>query len=168
MNWHSYTKWSLVLDLYYICSSFTMKKLSYFIRRFLFIFWVDFLLFFFCCGGGCSIVGGRCLICFTRELKQTVGEVLQGWSAMAAVEEKQTLLNKKHDYDEECPGCKVEQIKQGQTGLPIKELFSVWFVVLCTGKFHTLISLRRVSIIPYIYSSTSYDLIYSDFTILIT
>jgi hypothetical protein len=41
-------------------------------------------------------------------------------------------LLKKHYY-ENCPGCKVDQDKELQRGLPIRQLVSTWIVVLCTG-----------------------------------
>ena len=47
-------------------------------------------------------------------------------------EQKQTLLKK--DFYENCPGCKVDQLKEMEQGLPIKKLFSIWIVVLCAGK----------------------------------
>ncbi|KAJ8529356.1 hypothetical protein K7X08_036191 [Anisodus acutangulus] len=43
---------------------------------------------------------------------------------MADEEVRETLLNKKEHQN--CPGCKVELHKAAQTGLPIKELFTVW------------------------------------------
>lgn len=46
-------------------------------------------------------------------------------------EEKVSLLKKV--YHENCPGCKVDQGKETQRGLPIKELISIWMIVLCTG-----------------------------------
>ncbi|GKU91563.1 hypothetical protein SLEP1_g5423 [Rubroshorea leprosula] len=44
---------------------------------------------------------------------------------------RQTLLKK--CYYENCPGCKVDQLKELKTGLPIRELVSMWIVVLCTA-----------------------------------
>ncbi|XP_055817021.1 protein ZINC INDUCED FACILITATOR-LIKE 1-like isoform X2 [Solanum dulcamara] len=65
---------------------------------------------------------------------------------MAGEEEKETLLNKKeeHYYYENCPGCKVDLHQAGQTGLPIKELFTVWVVVLGTA-------LPISSLFPFLY-----------------
>ncbi|MFS7969977.1 hypothetical protein Hanom_Chr09g00815551 [Helianthus anomalus] len=37
-------------------------------------------------------------------------------------------------YHENCPGCKVERDKRIRTGYPIKELISIWVVVLCVGE----------------------------------
>ncbi|CAM8924545.1 unnamed protein product [Rhodiola kirilowii] len=54
------------------------------------------------------------------------------------------LLNKNNQYYENCPGCKVELLKQTQTGLPIRELFSIWIVVLCTA-------LPISSLFPFLY-----------------
>ncbi|XP_076927069.1 protein ZINC INDUCED FACILITATOR-LIKE 1-like [Bidens hawaiensis] len=34
-------------------------------------------------------------------------------------------------YHDNCPGCKQDRNKRIQTGLPIKELISIWVVVLC-------------------------------------
>lgn len=48
-------------------------------------------------------------------------------------EELETSLLNKKDYYENCPGCKVDLHKAGQTGLPIKELFTVWVVILSAG-----------------------------------
>lgn len=50
---------------------------------------------------------------------------------MAAEEQMKEALLKKH-Y-ENCPGCKVERLRELQRGLPIKQLVSMWIVVLCTG-----------------------------------
>ncbi|OIT37159.1 PREDICTED: protein ZINC INDUCED FACILITATOR-LIKE 1-like [Nicotiana attenuata] len=55
---------------------------------------------------------------------------------------KETLLNKR--YYENCPGCKVDLHKAGQRGLPIKELFTVWAVVLGTA-------LPISSLFPFLY-----------------
>ncbi|KAK4285268.1 hypothetical protein QN277_001993 [Acacia crassicarpa] len=45
---------------------------------------------------------------------------------------RQPLL-KNHRYHENCPGCKVDQDKQMQQGLPVKQLLNVWMVTLCTA-----------------------------------
>lgn len=52
---------------------------------------------------------------------------------MAGEEQVKGALLKKHYY-ENCPGCKVEQLKELQKGFPIKQLVSVGVVVLCSGK----------------------------------
>ncbi|KAK0591378.1 hypothetical protein LWI29_000762 [Acer saccharum] len=39
----------------------------------------------------------------------------------------------KNKYYEGCPGCKVDQDKMLQRGFPIRQLVSVWIVVLCTA-----------------------------------
>lgn len=39
----------------------------------------------------------------------------------------------KKDYYENCSGCKVEQMKERQRGLPFKQLFTIWIIVLCAG-----------------------------------
>ncbi|GLT88755.1 hypothetical protein SLE2022_067660 [Rubroshorea leprosula] len=59
-----------------------------------------------------------------------------------ADEPRQTLL-KKH-YHENCPGCEVDQLKELKTGLPMRELVSVWVVVLCT-------TLPIASLFPFLY-----------------
>jgi hypothetical protein len=53
-------------------------------------------------------------------------------------EEYREALLKKDDYYENCPGCKVDQLKELKKGFPFRDLISIWIVVLCTGK--TLIS----------------------------
>ncbi|KAI6676712.1 hypothetical protein NL676_037508 [Syzygium grande] len=52
-----------------------------------------------------------------------------------AVEEQKEALLQKHYY-ENCPGCKVEKLKESQRGFPIHELVSIWIVVLCSGNEH--------------------------------
>ncbi|CAN1298533.1 Protein ZINC INDUCED FACILITATOR-LIKE 1 [Linum perenne] len=42
-------------------------------------------------------------------------------------------LLKKHYY-ENCPGCKVDQRKELNTGWPVRELLSIWILVLSTSK----------------------------------
>uniref|UniRef100_A0A7N0UCC3 Major facilitator superfamily (MFS) profile domain-containing protein n=1 Tax=Kalanchoe fedtschenkoi TaxID=63787 RepID=A0A7N0UCC3_KALFE len=54
------------------------------------------------------------------------------------------LLASKIEYHENCPGCRVELLKQTRTGLPIRELFSIWIVVLCTA-------LPISSLFPFLY-----------------
>lgn len=61
-----------------------------------------------------------------------------------AEENKVPLLLNKTRYYENCPGCKVEQYKERQRGLPIKELLSIWIVVLCTA-------LPISSLFPFLY-----------------
>ncbi|XP_060218276.1 protein ZINC INDUCED FACILITATOR-LIKE 1-like [Lycium barbarum] len=65
---------------------------------------------------------------------------------MASEEVKETLLNKKEqNYNtENCPGCKVELKKAAQTGLPIRELFTVWVIALS-------IALPISSLFPFLY-----------------
>ncbi|CAH9073333.1 unnamed protein product [Cuscuta epithymum] len=59
---------------------------------------------------------------------------------------KEALLEQKAEkgYYENCPGCKVEQQKQLQRGVPIKLLIRVWAIVLCS-------SLPISSLFPFIY-----------------
>ncbi|KAK4739009.1 hypothetical protein R3W88_002706 [Solanum pinnatisectum] len=59
-------------------------------------------------------------------------------------EELETPLINKKDYYENCPGCKVDLHKAGQTGLPIKELFTVWVVILSAA-------LPISSLFPFVY-----------------
>ncbi|KAJ4849657.1 hypothetical protein Tsubulata_043184 [Turnera subulata] len=71
-----------------------------------------------------------------------------------AEEYKQTLLKK--EYYENCPGCKVDQLKELRRGTPLRELFSIWVIVLCTGKhFHSRFcvqtSLPISSLFPFLY-----------------
>ncbi|KAL3381611.1 hypothetical protein AABB24_001631 [Solanum stoloniferum] len=66
---------------------------------------------------------------------------------MTSEERREPLLlnkrEKKHYYDN-CPGCKMDLHKAGQTGLPIKELFTIWVVVLGTA-------LPISSLFPFLY-----------------
>lgn len=55
---------------------------------------------------------------------------------------KEALLEKV--YHENCPGCKVELYKERRRGLPIKDLISIWIVVLCTA-------LPISSLFPFLY-----------------
>jgi MFS family permease len=57
-------------------------------------------------------------------------------------EEKVSLL--KIIYNESCPGCKVDQDKEKQGGFPIRQLISIWIVVLCTA-------LPISSLFPFLY-----------------
>ncbi|MBA0864434.1 hypothetical protein Goshw_002835, partial [Gossypium schwendimanii] len=49
-----------------------------------------------------------------------------------AAEYREALLKKKHYRN--CPGCKVDEMKELEQGLPIRPLLSIWIIVLCTGK----------------------------------
>lgn len=42
-------------------------------------------------------------------------------------------LLQKNAYFEGCPGCKVDQHKELQRGVPIKQVFIIWIIVLSTG-----------------------------------
>ncbi|XVF23368.1 hypothetical protein REPUB_Repub13aG0032200 [Reevesia pubescens] len=59
-----------------------------------------------------------------------------------AEEYRESLLKKK--YHENCPGCKVDQMKELQRGIPIRQLVSIWIVVLCTA-------LPISSLFPFLY-----------------
>ncbi|KAL3349318.1 hypothetical protein AABB24_022450 [Solanum stoloniferum] len=65
---------------------------------------------------------------------------------MTNEERREPLLNKREEkhYYENCPGCKMDLHKAGQTGLPIKELFTIWVVVLGTA-------LPMSSLFPFLY-----------------
>lgn len=48
----------------------------------------------------------------------------------------EALLNKyeeeeEEEYEEDCPGCKVEQLKRADTSVPIKPVFFISIVTLC-------------------------------------
>uniref|UniRef100_A0A6N2LRK4 Major facilitator superfamily (MFS) profile domain-containing protein n=1 Tax=Salix viminalis TaxID=40686 RepID=A0A6N2LRK4_SALVM len=47
--------------------------------------------------------------------------------------EYREALLKKDVYYENCPGCKVDQLKEFKRGFPFRELISIWIVVLCTA-----------------------------------
>ncbi|CAN0880463.1 Protein ZINC INDUCED FACILITATOR-LIKE 1 [Linum grandiflorum] len=47
-------------------------------------------------------------------------------------------------YFENCPGCKVDQLKESKTGWPVREFFSIWVLVLST-------TLPISSLFPYLY-----------------
>ncbi|PPD70900.1 hypothetical protein GOBAR_DD32217 [Gossypium barbadense] len=47
-----------------------------------------------------------------------------------AAEYREPLLKKKHYKN--CPGCKVDEMKELEQGLPIRPLLSIWIIVLCT------------------------------------
>lgn len=49
-----------------------------------------------------------------------------------AEEYTECLLENK--FHEDCPGCKVDQMKRLRRGFPFWELCTVWIIVLCTGK----------------------------------
>ncbi|XP_038689596.1 protein ZINC INDUCED FACILITATOR-LIKE 1-like [Tripterygium wilfordii] len=59
-----------------------------------------------------------------------------------AQESKKPLLEK--HYYENCPGCKTDLLKQSRTGIPIRQLVSIWIVVLCTA-------LPISSLFPFLY-----------------
>lgn len=59
-------------------------------------------------------------------------------------DERREPLLKKQTYYENCPGCKVDQLKELKRGLPIKELLSIWLIVLCTA-------LPISSLFPFLY-----------------
>ncbi|XVE79735.1 hypothetical protein DITRI_Ditri14bG0080700 [Diplodiscus trichospermus] len=62
------------------------------------------------------------------------------------MEENRTSLlqSEKEEYYENCPGCKMDRIKQKQTGVPYKHLSFIWIVSLCTG-------LPTTSLFPFVY-----------------
>ncbi|PIA48400.1 hypothetical protein AQUCO_01400777v1 [Aquilegia coerulea] len=54
------------------------------------------------------------------------------------------LLKKNKVYYENCPGCKVDRRKDTYEGIPIKEFFYIWIVILCS-------SLPISSLFPFLY-----------------
>lgn len=62
---------------------------------------------------------------------------------MASMEFQEPLLKKEH-YHENCPGCIVEGKKKLQRGLPIRELVTIWIIVLSTA-------LPISSLFPFLY-----------------
>ncbi|PHT37167.1 Protein ZINC INDUCED FACILITATOR 1 [Capsicum baccatum] len=60
----------------------------------------------------------------------------------------EALLNKyeeeEEEYEEDCPGCKVEQLKRADTSVPIKPVFFISIVTLCA-------SLPISSLFPFLY-----------------
>ncbi|PIN17196.1 Permease of the major facilitator superfamily [Handroanthus impetiginosus] len=63
---------------------------------------------------------------------------------MAEREEYAESLLQKDYYYEGCPGCKVDQQKQIQRGLPIKQVLIIWIIVLSTA-------LTISSLFPFLY-----------------
>ncbi|XP_054814046.1 protein ZINC INDUCED FACILITATOR-LIKE 1-like [Prosopis cineraria] len=55
---------------------------------------------------------------------------------------EQPLLKK--EYHENCPGCKVDKAKETNRGVPVRHLFTIWMVVLCT-------TLPISSLFPFLY-----------------
>ncbi|CAI9102767.1 OLC1v1001088C1 [Oldenlandia corymbosa var. corymbosa] len=55
-----------------------------------------------------------------------------------------SLLNKKAQYFDNCPGCKVDQLKEMQRGFPIKQFTTIWTIVLCAA-------LPISSLFPFLY-----------------
>ncbi|VVB14389.1 unnamed protein product [Arabis nemorensis] len=61
---------------------------------------------------------------------------------MSSEEYAECLLENKHHED--CPGCKVDQMKRLRRGFPFWELCTVWIIVLCTA-------LPISSLFPFLY-----------------
>ncbi|XP_074310751.1 protein ZINC INDUCED FACILITATOR-LIKE 1-like [Silene latifolia] len=59
-------------------------------------------------------------------------------------EETKIPLLLEKEYYEDCPGCKIEKIKNTQEGLPLKTLAGVWVIVLCNA-------LPISSLFPFLY-----------------
>ena len=55
------------------------------------------------------------------------------------MEENRTSLLESEAYYENCPGCKMDRLKQEQTGVPYKHLSFIWIVSLCTGQYFIII-----------------------------
>ncbi|XP_047950370.1 protein ZINC INDUCED FACILITATOR-LIKE 1-like isoform X2 [Salvia hispanica] len=62
---------------------------------------------------------------------------------MAAIDYAESLLQK-DDYVEGCPGCAVDRRKQLQRGMPLKQILTVWMIVLATA-------LTIASLYPFLY-----------------
>ncbi|XP_022726163.1 protein ZINC INDUCED FACILITATOR 1-like isoform X6 [Durio zibethinus] len=60
------------------------------------------------------------------------------------VDNREALLDGKNKYFENCPGCKIEQLKETNSGVPFKHLFYVWVVVLAAA-------LPISSLFPFLY-----------------
>ncbi|XP_006832888.2 protein ZINC INDUCED FACILITATOR-LIKE 1 isoform X1 [Amborella trichopoda] len=63
--------------------------------------------------------------------------------------ENEEALLKTKDYYENCPGCKVDQMKEINRGFPLKECFFIAIVVLCNA-------LPISSLFPYLYFMIEY------------
>ncbi|KAH6771570.1 zinc induced facilitator-like 1 [Perilla frutescens var. hirtella] len=61
----------------------------------------------------------------------------------AAAEYAESLLHKDY-YVEGCPGCEVDRLKHSQRGLPLKQILTVWIIVLSTA-------LTISSLFPFLY-----------------
>ncbi|XP_073270234.1 protein ZINC INDUCED FACILITATOR-LIKE 1-like [Primulina huaijiensis] len=59
-------------------------------------------------------------------------------------EPAQNLLLPKDDYVEGCPGCEVDRLKETQRGLPVRQVLTVWIVVLGSA-------LTISSLFPFLY-----------------
>ncbi|KAK8487732.1 hypothetical protein V6N13_138501 [Hibiscus sabdariffa] len=60
------------------------------------------------------------------------------------MEETRTPLLERVEYYENCPGCKMDRLKQEQTGAPYMLLSFIWIVSLCTA-------LQIASLFPFLY-----------------
>uniref|UniRef100_A0A6N2LGC8 Major facilitator superfamily (MFS) profile domain-containing protein n=1 Tax=Salix viminalis TaxID=40686 RepID=A0A6N2LGC8_SALVM len=58
--------------------------------------------------------------------------------------ENSALLEKKKEYYENCPGCKIDRLNEEQRGVPYRNLSYIWTVSLCTA-------LPISSLFPFIY-----------------
>ncbi|KAI3951963.1 hypothetical protein MKW92_010471 [Papaver armeniacum] len=63
-----------------------------------------------------------------------------------AAENQEPLLEK--IYYENCPGCKVDRLKETKLRIPYKKLSFIWIVVLCTA-------LPISSLFPFLYFMVS-------------
>ncbi|KAL6326336.1 hypothetical protein AAG906_007841 [Vitis piasezkii] len=66
------------------------------------------------------------------------------WAVPEEMAEEQQVPLLKKVYYQNCSGCRVEQLKETRRGLPIRELLSIWTVVLCTA-------LPISSLFPFLY-----------------
>lgn len=81
--------------------------------------------------GGIDVVGA---LLIQKEILESPCD----WSELDLVEDLFGMAEKgepllKKLYYENCPGCKVEKINETQEGLPVKNFFYAWALVLSCG-----------------------------------
>ncbi|XP_022752842.1 probable peptide/nitrate transporter At3g43790 isoform X1 [Durio zibethinus] len=59
-------------------------------------------------------------------------------------ENRTSLLESGVEYYENCPGCKMDRLKQEEVGVPYKHLSFIWIVSLCS-------TLPTTSLFPFVY-----------------
>ena len=60
-------------------------------------------------------------------------KILETEFGVMARTENSALLEKKKEYYENCPGCKIDRLNEEQIGVPYRNLSYIWTVSLCTG-----------------------------------